>query len=271
MNTTLKWLVGEVIGTFVLVFIGCSTVAVAVTSDGQLSLFHVASVWGFGVTLAILISGQLSNAHLNPAVTLSLATFGDFPWKRVPGYIIAQFIGAFIAAALMYATYNGSIEAYESANDITRGEIGSEASAMTFGEFFPNPGGRPLSEQAPSHITPWNAFLAEFIGTAILMIVIYCVTNPNNSNIPKSFPPIFIGMTIFILISLLAPLSQGGFNPARDLAPRLFSSLVGWGTIPFSANGTGWFSVYVIGPIAGGLCGGALARFAITKGYKSSS
>lgn len=270
MNPTSKWIIGEIIGTFILVFIGCSTVATAVVGNDIMSLFHLATVWGIGVTLAILITGQLSQAHLNPTVTIAFATFGDFPWKRVPGYIGAQFIGAILAAAVVYATYNGSIEAYESSLNLTRGEVGSEATAMIFGEFFPNPGGKPLSAQDPIHITGYHAFLAEFIGTVILVLVIFSVTHANNTTIPNRFSPIFVGMTIVVLISLLAPISQGGFNPARDLGPRIFSSLAGWGSIPFSTNDLGWLIIYVIAPVLGGLAGGAMGKYAITRGYTSS-
>lgn len=270
MHPTTKWIIGEILGTFVLVFIGCATVATAVAGNTDLGLFQVAMIWGAGVTLAILLTGQLSQAHLNPAVTIAFAAFGNFSWRLVPGYILAQFVGAFIAAALVYATYNGSIEAYENSTGVARGVPGSEATAMIFGEYFPNPGGQPLSAQMPFHIKSTHAFLAEFIGTALLVIVIFSVTHANNSNIPNRFPPIFVGMTIVILISILAPISQGGFNPARDLAPRLFSALAGWGSVPFTANGFGWFTVYVLGPISGGLAGGALAKFAIIRGYAPS-
>ncbi len=271
MTTTLRWILGETLGTFLLVLIGCSTVATAVAFNAQVGIFQVAIVWGCGVALAIMLTAQLSQAHLNPAVSIAMATFGSFPWKRVPSYILCQFVGAFIAAALVYAIYGGSIDLYESSNTIIRGENGSEASAMIFGEFYPNPGGKPISEHAAKHITTVHAFLAEFVGTALLVFAIFGITHPKNSNIPSKAAPLLIGLVIVILISLYAPISQGGFNPARDLAPRLFSSLVGWGTVPFSTNGHGWLTVYVIAPILGGLLGGGIAKATICRYYDQSS
>ena len=91
------WVVGELIGTFLLVFFGCGSVATAVLTSAQVGIFQVAIVWGIGITTAIYLTASLSGAHLNPAVTVAFAVWADFPWKKVPGYILAQFAGAFIA------------------------------------------------------------------------------------------------------------------------------------------------------------------------------
>lgn len=268
MNSRLKWMLGETLGTFILVFVGCGTVATAVALNAQMGIFQVAAVWGFGVALAIILTAQLSHAHLNPAVTIAVATFGGFPWKRVPGYILCQFVGAFAAAGLVLAVYGGAIDLYETENQIVRGASGSEASAMIFGEFFPNPEGKPIPAERQQHIAVRHAFLAEFVGTAILLLAIFGLTHPHNTSYPNKISALMIGMVIMILISLFAPISQGGFNPARDLAPRLFSSLAGWKDIPFSVNGFGWCTVYVVAPILGGLAGGGIAKYTLFRGYK---
>src|SRR3954463_5843822 len=91
------WLVGEVLGTFLLVFFGCGSVAAAVLTGAQVGIFQVAIVWGLGIATAIFLTGSLSGAHLNPAVTCALATCGRFPGRRVVPYVAVQFVGAFAA------------------------------------------------------------------------------------------------------------------------------------------------------------------------------
>src|ERR1700685_307922 len=97
------WAAGEFFGTFLLVFFGCGSVAAAVLTGAQVGIFQVAIVWGLGIATAIYLTGILSGAHLNPAVTLSMATANGFPWRRVPGYLLAQWAGAFVASAVLYA------------------------------------------------------------------------------------------------------------------------------------------------------------------------
>lgn len=252
-----SWLIGEVFGTFLLVLFGCGSVCVAVTT-GALGTFQVAMIWGLGVLIAICVCGPLSQAHLNPSVTISLAAWGRFSWKRVAPYILAQVVGAFFAAAILYFLFGNAISSYEHANQIMRGQPGSEASAMVFGEFFPNPGGHPLTYQICARVSSLHAFAAEVIGTAVLLLVVFSVSDEKNKEGSQVLTAATIGLTVTLLISLLGPLTMACFNPARDIAPRIFSSLVGWNLVPFTANGFGWLTVYIIAPVLGGLLGGAI-------------
>ncbi|MEI7926936.1 MAG: aquaporin, partial [Verrucomicrobiales bacterium] len=88
----------------------------------------------------------------------------------------------------------------------------------------------------------------------------FMVIDPKNASQPKSTVPLTIGLTVTLLISLFGPLTMACFNPARDLGPRLFSSMAGWGGIPFRANGSGWLTVYILAPVAGAILGGGLSR-----------
>jgi glycerol uptake facilitator protein len=124
-----------------------------------------------------------------------------------------------------------------------------------------------LTDALKARITPAGAFAAEFIGTAILLLVIFCVTDERNKSRPQILSAAIIGLTVTVLISLLGPLTMACFNPARDFAPRLFSSLVGWGGIPFQTNGSGWFTVYILAPILGGVAGGGLYKLGFQKAY----
>jgi glycerol uptake facilitator protein len=264
------WAIGEFFGTFLLVFFGCGSVCAAVLTGAQVGVFQVAIVWGLGIATAIYLTGSLSGAHLNPAVTLGLATWNGFSWRRVPGYLIAQFLGAFVGSAVLYIAFAGPVRAFEESHGIVRGQPGSEASAMIFGEFFPNPGGRPFDSKTLAMIGPGTAFYVEALGTAVLVLVILCTTDERNGSRPGLLTAATIGLTITMLISLLAPLTMAGFNPARDFGPRLFSALVGWGRIAFTTNGCGWLTVYILGPIVGGQVGGILYRLFFLRSYASS-
>jgi glycerol uptake facilitator protein len=265
------WFVGEFVGTFLLVFFGCGSVAAAVLLGAQVGIFQVAIVWGLGIATAIYVTGSLSGAHLNPAVTCALATCGNFPARRVAGYVAAQLAGAFAAAAVLHALFAGPLLVFEAANGIVRGAAGSEASAMIFGEFFPNLGGKPFTDEIRARVSPGSAFLVEGIGTAVLVLVIFCFTDERNASRPRDLTPATIGLTITLLISLLAPLTQAGFNPARDFAPRLWSAIAGWGRVPFSANGWGWLTVYIIAPLVGAQMGGLIYRVFLRSAYAASA
>jgi glycerol uptake facilitator protein len=254
-----RWFSGELIGTFLLVFFGCGSVATAVALEAPVGLFQIAIVWGLGLSTAIFVTAKASGAHLNPAITLAFAFVRDFPKRRIPGYLFAQFLGAFAAAAMVYALFGGAITKFEQANGITRGEPGSEASAMIFGEYYPNPGGKPLTDMARQTVPQWRAALAEFFGTALLALAIFGFTARENDRGPGQMTPLAIGFTLTTLICIFAPLTMAGFNPARDLAPRLFSSLAGWDSHPFQVNGIGWLTVYIVSPCIGAIVGASIA------------
>ena len=259
----------ELMGTFLLVLFGCGSVCSAVLTGAQVGLFQVAIVWGIGIALAIKLTSGISGAHLNPAVTLGFAVWRKFPTRKILPYIAAQSTGAMLAAIALLVLFGDSLIAFEAAQGIVRGSPGSEASAMVLTEFFPNPGGLPLA-QHPAPILEWRAMLVEICGTAVLMLVILGVTNPQNQGATTSHAPWAIGLTITVLISLFAPLTMAGFNPARDLGPRVIATIAGWGTEVFRANGnTGWFTVYILAPILGAQLGG-LIHHLLAPGYQKT-
>ena len=253
--------VGEATGTFILVFFGVGSVMAAVATGAQAGLWQVAVVWAVGVSLAIYTSAGLSGAHLNPAITLVATVYDRLALGRSALYIAAQMLGAIAAALVLYAMFAGAIAQFEVTHAITRGAPGSEISAMMFGEYFPNPAIFGTGEAALAVISPFGAFVAEAIGTAVLAFVVGTVTSGKNMTRPaEAFAPVMIGLTVAALISLIAPLTQGAFNPARDLGPRLISFALGWGEIAIPGPRGGWLGVYVAGPIIGALIGGGLQR-----------
>jgi len=261
---------GEITGTFLLVFFGCGAVATSVLTGAQSGVFQVAIVWGLGIATAIYLTGSLSGAHLNPAVTVAMTAWGGFPKARVLPYVAAQLAGAMLASGVLFLIYRDALAAYEAGHGITRGGQGSEATAMIFGEYFPSPGGKPLTEAARAVMSPWSAFIAEVTGTAVLLLVICGVTDERNTSRPGVLTAAAIGLTVTLLISLLGPLTMACFNPARDLGPRVFSALAGWGGVPFTANGTGWLTVYIVAPMLGGLIGAGLYHRVLRPLYARS-
>ncbi|MBL4625294.1 MAG: aquaporin family protein [Flavobacteriales bacterium] len=248
-----KEVIGEYIGTFILVLFGCGSVASAVLLGTLGSLLEVALVWGMGVAIAIFATRNICPAHLNPAVSIAMSAFGKLPGRKLPLYITGQFLGAFSAAALLYFIFGGAITGYETANNIVRGSIESNQSAIMFGEFFPNPG---FTDSIS--ITALQAMILEGIGTFILVFVILRL-NEKSDQI-DNFTPILIGLTVTLIICLIAPYTQSGLNPARDFGPRMFAYFAGWGNAAFPAVPFSFFTVYILAPIIGGVLAGLLDK-----------
>src|SRR5271168_3519108 len=118
------WVIGEFIGTFILVFFGCGSVCAAVTTGAEVGVFQVAIVWGIGIATAIYLTASLSGAHLNPAVTVAFATWSKFPWKSAPKYILGQFAGAVVASGVLYGAFHGALAHFEETHGIVRGAPG---------------------------------------------------------------------------------------------------------------------------------------------------
>jgi glycerol uptake facilitator len=255
----------EGVGTFLLVFFGCGAVHVAVTTGALVGLWQVAIVWGVAIMLAIFVVGGISGAHINPAVTLSLASWGRFRWQDVAPYILAQVAGAFLAAAVLFTLYGPLLSEKEREKGVIRGEAGSEITAMCYGEYFPNPDrltGTMYSQlehkKLNGLVTEPMAFLAEVLGTMILALAVFALTDERNRAAPLGrMAPVFIGLTVAALIAVIAPLTQACFNPARDFGPRLFASMAGWGSIALPGpRGMGFLTVYILAPIIGAFAGG---------------
>ena len=260
----LRLYAAELIGTFLLVLFGTGAVAAAVLTGAQVGLWQVAVVWGFGVTLAIYATASVSGAHLNPAVTLSMAIFrpNDFPRERVLSYWLAQLAGAVLAGLVVLAAFGPFIDRFEADTGVERGDEGSEASAMIFGEYFPNPAMFGTDEAARDLVSPLLAAGVEALGTGILVFMIFALVDRRNGAAPGALAPFFIGFTIAVLISLFAPITQAGWNPARDFGPRIVAFAAGWGdvAIPGPRNG---FWVYIVGPLIGGPVGAAVYDYVL--------
>ena len=250
-------LLAEAVGTFLLVFFGVGAVHVAVLTGGLIGLWQVAAVWGIGVGLAIYATAAISGAHLNPAVTLALAAFRGFPWRRVGPFMLAQLTGAILCAMLLYGLFSPMIERFERKMEVNRGGPGSELSAMVYGEYFPNYAIFGDDAESGGLVTIPVAMAAEGVGTALLVLFIFALTDIYNDNRPGRAGVAFcIGVTVTGIICVIAPITQAGLNPARDFGPRVVAYFAGWGHIAIPGPRGGFFSVYILAPLLGGLVGG---------------
>lgn len=263
MQLTLKECLAEVVGTFILIFIGNMAVAMAVNT-GAMNLWGVAMLWGLAVVLAVYAVGPISGAHLNPAVTISMALFRDLSWKKVIPYILSQITGAFLASALIFGLWNGFWLPLAEKLGVTIGGTGSQKIMMVFSCFYPNPGIVGTDGAAWAKVSTGTAFGVEMAITGVLIFMILALTEDRHEGSPKSnLVPWFIGLVVAALVGIAAPLTMAALNPARDFGPRLFAYLAGFGEVAFPGpRGNEWW-LFILAPIAGGVSGGMVYEFVV--------
>ena len=229
--------VAEVVGTALLVVFGDGVVANVLLnkSKGQNGGWMVvATGWALAVTFAVYAVNSISGAHLNPAVSIAMAAIGKFAWASVPGYILAQMIGGFIGATLVWLAY------------LPHWGV-TQDKAAKLGIFC----------TAPAIRSPLSNLLTEIIGTAILVIGLLAILTPKNlvpnSGFDVGFAPVLVGLMVWAIgLSLGGPTGYA-INPARDLGPRLAHAV-----LPIAGKGNsdwGYAWVPVLGPIVGGVAG----------------
>lgn len=263
--------IAESLGTFILVFFGVGSVHAAVACGAQQGIWQVAVVWGMAIGMAIYATGALSGAHLNPAISIAMAAFRGFPWRKVPAFAASQLLGAIVGAVLLYSLFSGFIARFEAEKGITRGAPGSELSAMMYGEYFPNPAMIGTTPEAYAAVSRFQAFAGEVVGTAFLAFFIFALVDTRNPSRPVGTSvATFIGLTVSIVISIIAPITQAGLNPARDFGPRLVSYFLGWGSVAIPGARGGFFDVYIIAPVVGALAGAGVYELLIRPGLPES-
>lgn len=229
--------VAEMVGTALLILLGDGVVANVVLnrSKGQNSGWIVITTgWGLAVMLAVYSVGTISGAHLNPAVTLGLATIGQFEWAKVAGYVTAQFIGAFLGAILVWLTYLPHWRA-------------TEDPALKLGVFCTIPAIRK----------PGLNMITEMVGTFVLVLGVLAIPSVQNlkpeMGFDKGLGPLLVGALVWgIGLSLGGPTGYA-INPVRDLGPRLAHLI-----LPIPGKGgsdLAYAWVPIIGPLVGGVLG----------------
>ena len=241
-------IVGEFLGTALLILLGDGVVASVVLLDKQANWIVITTGWGLAVTLGVYLSGRLSGGHLNPAVTLALASRGEFPSSRVMPYWIAQVAGGFLGAMLVYVDYADAFHAFEQTEGIVRG-------AMVEGRLTGKAaGGAGVFATFPEFSTLWRNVFSEFIGTAVLLMGVRAIGDPRNARPAPGIAPILVGLTVWSIGLSLGGLTGYAINPARDFGPRLAAFVCGWGGSVFHSHNA-YFVVPLLAPLAGGIFG----------------
>lgn len=225
--------IAELIGTMFILLFGCG-------ANAMNSLFNLGGYtnitfgWGLGVFLGIIVSQRVSGAHLNPAITIALWLSKRFPKHKVPHYIIAQMLGGFLGAALVYYFYMAKFAIVDPQLSHTAGIFTTFPAVNTF-----MPG-----------------FIAEIIATCILMFGILAIIDHFNQNHTIWLTPFTIGLLIVAIGMSFGGMHGYAMNPARDLSPRIFTALMG-----FTNNGLTNGSHIWLAPVLGSLIGAPLGTF----------
>lgn len=237
-------LIAEAVAMFIIIAIGDSVAAMYSLYDPspyQTAYWGVCVTWGLAVTIAIYSTASVSGCHANPAVTVALACFRKFSWGKVLPYCAAQVFGGFCGAVVVYALYSPVINLFNAGHHLTRAAGGAA------GVFFTHPG---------LAVTPMHAFTDEIILTAVLVFGIFAITEQYNEQAPgANSGALIIGFLVAIIGASMGYLEAWAINPARDLGPRLFCFIAGWGASALPSPDHYWW-IPIAGPLLGGVVGG---------------
>ncbi|WP_324291848.1 MIP/aquaporin family protein [Streptococcus dysgalactiae] len=222
--------IGELLGMLILVLLGDGVVSACIlnkTKAQNSGWIAIVLGWGIAVTVAVYISGFMSGAHLNPAVTLAMAAIGSLPWSQVVTYLVAQFLGAMLGALVLYLHYYPHWKETKDAGTILA-----------------------CFSTGPAIRHTWSNLLGEALGTAVLVITVMAI-GPNK--VAAGFGPIIVGFVVMAVGFSLGATTGYAINPARDLGPRIMHAL-----LPIPNKGDSDWSyawIPVLGPILGGIAG----------------
>jgi len=247
----------EFLGTFILIVFGVGVVAQVVLSRQTAgSYLSINIAWGLAVAMGCYVSAGVTGAHLNPAVTLALAVHRRFPWNKVGVYAAAQLIGAFAASVIVYITYHEALAAFDGGVRAVTGPQGTAGIWATYPQ--------PFLSVFPS------GFVDQVVGTALLVAVIFGITDSRNSPAPAGLAPIVVGLLVMLIGATFGFNSGYAINPARDFGPRLFTFVGGWGAEVFRA-GNGWWWVPIVAPCVGAVIGGWVYDAFVGKWFPNAS
>lgn len=225
-------LIAEFFGTLVLILFGNGVVAMDVLFDKG-GYTNITLAWGLAVTMGIYIAGKVTGAHLNPAVTLAMAVWRGFAWRKVLPYCLVQTAGAFVAAALVYWNYRPQFMTVDPTLERTAGIF------TTFPAF-------PLQLSA--------GLLDQTIGTALLLLMIFAITDERNMPPGANMTPLMVGLIVVVIGMAFGGMHGYAINPARDFGPRLFTVVAGFKNNGLT-DGSMVFWVPIVGPLMGGVIG----------------
>jgi len=250
-NGTAREAAAEFLGTFVLIVFGSGVVAQFVLSGGTGgSQLAINLGWGLAVTMGVYVAGGVSGAHINPAVTLALAVHRGFPWRKVLPYCAAQVAGAFTGALVTFVTYREAFDHFDGGARQVLGELGTGGIFATYPQ--------PFLSNVP------GGLVDQIVGTGLLLLVLFGFADSRNVAPEPKFAPVLVGLLVTVIGMTFGFNAGYAINPARDLGPRLFTFVAGWGSEVFRA-GNGWWWVPIAGPLLGGGLGGFVYDRLITR------
>ncbi|QCI20442.1 aquaporin family protein [Buchnera aphidicola (Brachycaudus cardui)] len=244
----LKQCIVEFFGTGLIIFFGTGCLLASKLTNIYLNSFEISFIWGLAVSISIYFSSSISGAHLNPAITIFFWLSCKIHKKKVLPYIISQIFGAFFFTMLIYFLYYRELVSFINHNNII---IGSQESLNLASIFciYPNFNNSFIR----------NAIIEVFTA-AFFMIILLQLNNKKNNKLlyNSSIRPILIGILVFMINLSISPINNISLNPARDLGPKIFLSLIGWGVFSFTggSNNFLYFLIPAIGPIIGINLGG---------------
>lgn len=234
-------LIAEFLGTMVLIILGTGVVAMVVLFGtgvpGEVvkgGYTNITLGWGLAVAMGVYVAGGVSGAHLNPAVTLALCVFRDFSWKKLIPYSVAQTAGAFAGAAIVYWNYRPAFHRADPLLDHTAGVF------TTFPAF-------------PAVLSA--GLFDQILGTALLMGLIFAVTDPRSPFPVGNLAPLVVGLIVVAIGMSVGGMHGYAINPARDFGPRLLTVAAGFKNNGLT-HGAPVFWVPIVGPLVGALIGG---------------
>ena len=236
LRGTLREAAAEFLGTFVLIVFGTASVAqVVLSAETPATSLSIHLAWGLAVTMGIYVSAGVSGAHLNPAVTLALAVHRGFPWRKV-----LRVLPGPDRRGLHRRGASRSSPTARPSTTSTAARATWPGDKATAGIFATYP--QPFLSTVP------GGFVDQVVGTALLLLVVFAIGDRRTRR-PTSGSPVLVGALV-VLIGMTFGFNAGyAINPARDLGPRLFTSVAGWGGEVFSA-GNGWWWVPIVAPAA---------------------
>lgn len=255
----LAQIIGEVFGTFILILLGDGVVAnvgLAPRLAGTAYNWNTITIgWAMAVVVAVYVTGGVSGAHLNPAVTLALALKRGFAWAKVGPYMLAQLVGAFLGALAVYLIYRDGLVATGMPN------VWSTGPGSVFGSTFWG----AASSGATGSYGMLTALITEIFGTAVLLWGILGAGDTKNNAIGANLGGLLVGLTVLSVGLSLGGPSGYSINPARDLGPRIFGLIAGTKGL---FDGIYWLLVPVIGPLIGGALGVFTYDWFVTSAFK---
>ncbi|KAG7325595.1 hypothetical protein KOW79_010520 [Hemibagrus wyckioides] len=238
----------EFLGVYILILFGCGSVAQVTTSKNNKGEYLSINLgFALGTTFGVYVSKGVSGAHLNPAVSLSLCFLGRFPWTRLPFYVMSQVFGAFLAAATVALQYFDAIIHYSG------GHLTVSGPTATAGIFSTYPA---------EYLSIWGGVVDQVIGTAALMVCVLALGDGRNFPAPPGLEPVLVGAVVMVIGVSMGSNSGYAINPARDLGPRVFTCIAGWGDEVFRA-GAGWWWIPVVATCVGGIVGSLIYELLI--------